>query len=204
MRPVVFLDRDGTLNEEIGYIHDVSMLNLISGAAESVKKLNQANVAAVLVSNQTGAARGFYGDDHINKLNDRLIDLLEQRGAKLDALYYCPHLETGKVPAFSIKCDCRKPQPGLVQRAFRELPDLDPARSYVVGDKASDVELARNCGAKGILVKTGYGQAVTDGRYQWKVEPDYLAHNISDAVNWILKDLEMQSSADVQTSNSST
>jgi D-glycero-D-manno-heptose 1,7-bisphosphate phosphatase len=189
MRPVVFLDRDGTLNEEIGYIHDVSMLNLIAGAGESVKKLNQANVATILVSNQTGAARGFYGEEHITKLNDRLISLLEAKGAKLDGLYYCPHLETGKVPELSIKCECRKPAPGLVQKAYAEHPDLDASRSYVVGDKASDVALARNCGAKGILVKTGYGQAVTDGRYQWKEEPDYLAHNITDAVNWILNDL---------------
>lgn len=193
MRPVVFLDRDGTLNEEIGYIHDVSMLNLINGAAESVKKLNDANIATVLVSNQTGAARGFYKEDHIGKLNERLINLLESKGAKLDALYYCPHLETGKVPELSIACDCRKPKPGLVQRAFQDNPDLDPKRSYVVGDKASDIELAKNCGAKGILVKTGYGQAVTDGRYQWKVDPDYLAHNITDAVNWILKDLNNES-----------
>src|SRR5579883_138359 len=151
MRPVVFLDRDGTLNEEIGYIHDVSMLNLINGAAESVKKLNEANVAAVLVSNQTGAARGFYSEEHIKKLNERLVALLEQKGARLDALYYCPHLESGKVKEFSIACDCRKPEPGLVKRAFAEHQDLDPARSYVVGDKASDVELAKKCGAKAIL-----------------------------------------------------
>ena len=197
MRPVVFLDRDGTLNEEIGYIHDVSMLNLINGAADAVQKLNKADIATVLVSNQTGAARGFYGEDHIGKLNARLISLLEDKGAHLDALYYCPHLETGKVPAFSIVCECRKPKPGLVKKAFEENPDLDPARSYVVGDKASDIELARNCGAKGILVKTGYGQAVHDGRYQWKVEPDYLAHNISDAVNWILADLQKNGSTTV-------
>ena len=189
MRPVVFLDRDGTLNEEIGYIQDVSMLNLINGAAESVAKLNQANVAAILVSNQTGAARGYYAEDHIQKLNDRLINLLKVRGAYLDAIYYCPHLETGKVPALSIKCDCRKPQAGLIRRAFQDNPELDPGCAYVVGDKASDIELARNCGAKGILVRTGYGQAVADGRYQWKVEPAYLAHNITDAFNWILADI---------------
>lgn len=177
------------------------MLNLIDGAAESVHKLNRANVAAVLVSNQTGAARGFYGEEHIRRLNDRLVDLLQARGAYLDALYYCPHLETGKVPALSIRCDCRKPQAGMIRKAFQENPDLDPQCSYVVGDKASDIELARNCGAKGILVKTGYGQAVADGRYQWKVEPDYLAHNVTDAINWILKDIGKQYSVDAQTSN---
>lgn len=190
MRPVVFLDRDGTLNEEIGYIHDLSMLNLISGAAESVKKLNESNIAAILVSNQTGAARGFYPEDHIRKLNERLIGLLESKGARLDAIYYCPHLETGKVAELSIKCRCRKPEPGLVEKAFEEHSDLDRSRSYVIGDKASDVALADNCGAKGILVKTGYGQAVQDGRYQYKVEPAYTANTINDAIEWILKDLK--------------
>ena len=194
MRPVVFLDRDGTLNEEIGYIHDVSMLNLIAGAAESVQKLNSANVAAILVSNQTGAARGFYAEDHIRLLNERLIKLLESKGARLDGIYYCPHLETGKVAELSIKCRCRKPEPGLVEKAFEEHSDLDPNRAYVIGDKASDVALAQNCGAKGILVKTGYGQAVADGRYQYHVDPAYTANTITDAVNWILKDLALSQS----------
>jgi D-glycero-D-manno-heptose 1,7-bisphosphate phosphatase len=105
------------------------------------------------------------------------------------------------VPELSIKCDCRKPQPGLINRAFQDHPDLDKQCAYVVGDKASDIELARNCGAKGILVKTGYGQAVTDGRYQWKVEPDYLAHNITDAVNWILNDISKHGSKAAEASH---
>lgn len=190
MRPVVFLDRDGTLNEEIGYIRELSFLNLISGAAESVKKLNNANIAAILVSNQTGAARGYYDEAHIQKLNNRLIDLLQTNGAYLDGVYYCPHLEAASVKALAIKCHCRKPEPGMVEQAYKEHPDLDKSRAYVVGDKASDIALAKNCGAKGVLVRTGYGQAVSDGNYQWKVDPDYAAINIVDAITWILNDLD--------------
>lgn len=193
MRPVVFLDRDGTLNEEIGYIRELSFLTLIAGAAESVKKLNKANIASILVSNQTGAARGYYGEEHIQKLNDRLLELLKEKGAFLDGVYYCPHLETANVKPLAIKCDCRKPAPGMVHQAYKDYPDLDKNKAYVIGDKASDIELAKNCGAKGVLVRTGYGQAVTDGNYQWRVEPSYTAINIVDAVEWILKDVEKAS-----------
>lgn len=189
LRPVVFLDRDGTLNEEIGYIRDVSKLVLIAGAADAIKRLNDSGVAAVLVTNQTGAARGYYAEDHIKALNQRLVDLLEKSGAHLDGVYYCPHYEDGVVQEFSIACHCRKPEPGMVIQALLENPELDKSRSYVVGDKATDVELAKQCQSKGVLVATGYGQDVLEGKYQWKVQPDHTASNIVDAVNWILDDL---------------
>jgi D-glycero-D-manno-heptose 1,7-bisphosphate phosphatase len=190
LRPVVYLDRDGTLNEEVGYIRELSNLNLIAGAAEAIKRLNSAGVAAVLVTNQTGAARGFYGEDHIVNLNARLVKLLAAEGASLDAVYYCPHLADGTIAPYNVACECRKPEPGMVEQAFREHPEFDRSRSYVVGDKATDVELAKNCGAKGVLVTTGYGEDVVAGKYQWKVEPDFTAANIVAAVDWILADLK--------------
>lgn len=189
-RPVVFLDRDGTLNEEVGYIRDLDKLVLIDGAAAAVKRLNQSGVAAVLVTNQTGAARGYYPEDHIVKLNQRLVELLSSSGAHLDGVYYCPHLKGGDVQPFAVECQCRKPSPGLVEVALREHQDLDADRAYVVGDKSTDVELARNCGMKGILVETGYGREVLDGNYQWPVEPDFTAKSIEEAVDWILIDLK--------------
>lgn len=194
MKPVVFLDRDGTLNEEIGYIRDVSKLALIKGAAAALKRLNEAGVAAILVTNQTGAARGYYGEEHIHRLNDRLQELLAVEGARLDAVYYCPHLEGAPVDPFGIKCQCRKPEVGMVEEAFAKNPDLDRQYSYVVGDKSTDVELARNCGAKGVLVRTGYGEAVLKGEYQWKVEPDFEAGDIVSAIDWILADLGVRKS----------
>ncbi len=192
-RPVVFLDRDGTLNVEAGYIRELENLNLIDGAAEAVKKLNQSGVAAILVTNQTGAARGYYSEDHILALNARLVNLLKDGGAYLDDVFYCPHLEDGQVEKYSFACDCRKPAAGLVEKAYARHPDLDRGRAFVIGDKATDVELATNCGAAGVLVLTGYGQRVQSGEYQWKVVPDHQAENIVDAVDWILGQLASKS-----------
>jgi D-glycero-D-manno-heptose 1,7-bisphosphate phosphatase len=148
--------------------------------------LNQAGVAAVLVTNQSGAARGYYAEKHIVDLNTRLERLLAEGGAHLDAVYYCPHLAEGTVAEYSFACSCRKPEIGLVEKAFGEHPDLDRLRAFVVGDKSTDVELARNCGAKAVLVTTGYGQAVQKGEYQWPVTADHTTSSIVEAVDWIL------------------
>lgn len=188
-KPVVFLDRDGTLNIEIGYIRKVDDLQLIEGAGQAVKKLNDRGVAAVLVTNQTGAARGYYPESHIQSLNERLIMLLKEQGAFLDDVYYCPHLEEGEVAEFSFACQCRKPARGMVEKALADHPEFDAQRSFVVGDKATDVELAHNCGAKGVLVKTGYGEAVLKGDYQNPVQADFEAGSIVEAVDWILTQL---------------
>lgn len=191
-RPVVFLDRDGTLNEEVGYIRDLNDLHLIAGAGAAVRKLNDAGVAAVLITNQTGAARGYYAEQHIRDLNQRLQELLTAEGAHLDGAYYCPHLPEATVAEYACACACRKPEPGLVEQALQENVALDRGRSYVVGDKATDVELAERCGARGVLVTTGYGQAVLDGTYQWKVKPHFTAANIVEAIDWILSDLKVK------------
>lgn len=189
-RPVAFLDRDGTLNVEAGYIRNVEDLHLIDGAADAVKTLNNLGVAAILVTNQTGAARGYYDENHILALNERLTGLLGDSGAFLDAVYYCPHLAEGTVEPYNIDCDCRKPRTGLVDKAYEEHQDLDRNLAFVIGDKATDVELAANCGAKGILVRTGYGERVLTGDYQWKVEADFEAKDITEAVEWITRVIE--------------
>ncbi|MEZ4488970.1 MAG: HAD family hydrolase [Cyanobacteriota/Melainabacteria group bacterium] len=187
-RPVVFLDRDGTLNIEAGYIKELENLNLIDGAAEAVKRLNMLGIKAILVTNQTGAARDYYPEAHILALNERLEKLLAEQGAFLDAVYYCPHLPApdAKIEKYARECDCRKPAVGMVEQAYREHDNLDRALSFVVGDKATDVELAKNCGARGVLVETGYGERVQKGDYQWPVEPDFQARSISEAVDWII------------------
>lgn len=188
-RPVVFLDRDGTLNEEAGYIRNVAQLVLIDGAASAIRSFNERKVVAILVTNQSGAARGYYPESHIHALNHRLTSLLSKEGAFLDALYYCPHLIGGIVRELSVDCQCRKPLTGMAKQAFMDYPELDQQRAYVIGDKATDVEMAHNLNAKSILVKTGYGQAVLDGKYQWLVKPDYIASDIRDASAWVLEDL---------------
>ncbi|MBX9880087.1 MAG: HAD family hydrolase [Candidatus Obscuribacterales bacterium] len=194
-RPVVYLDRDGTLNVEDGYIRQLERLVLIAGAAQAVRRLNEAGVAAILITNQSGAARGYYPESHILDLNNRLVSLLEKEGAYLDAVYYCPHLPDGTVAEYTGNCKCRKPEIGLVERACSDDTTLDKNRSYVVGDKSTDVELAHNIGGKGVLVRTGYGEQVLDGTYQWPVKPDYIASEITEAIDWILADLKVKTTA---------
>jgi D-glycero-D-manno-heptose 1,7-bisphosphate phosphatase len=163
----VFLDRDGTLNVEKGYLRSVDDLELIDGAAQAVKRLNDAGYLTILTTNQTGAARGFYPVAHIHALHERLGELLHtQAGAHLDAIYICPHLSKGVVPELSIDCTCRKPAPGMIEQARERFPEIDLANSYVIGDKASDVAFGRQAGALPLLVTTGYGDRVVAGKYQ--------------------------------------
>ena len=164
MSIAVFVDRDGTLNQEKGYIRDLNDLQLIPGAAKGIQLLKEQGALCILVTNQTGAARGFYDEDHILALNKRLDDLLfDEAGVRLDAYFYCPHIPTdmsqadpGKVvnKEYQIDCDCRKPQPGMIHQAVQQFNDINLSESYMVGDKASDLELAKNAGCNGILLKS--------------------------------------------------
>lgn len=185
-RPAVFLDRDGTINEEVGYIHELERLNLIPGAAEVIRKLNEMGVPVVLATNQSGPARGFYPESWIHQLNQRLNHLLAAEGARLDALYYCPHLPDGSVPEFSLACDCRKPEPGMLIQAAQE-HDLDLARSFMIGDKATDVEVGERAGAHTILLTSGYGSQVLAGTYQHQVSPEYICASLQEAFQQILE-----------------
>jgi D-glycero-D-manno-heptose 1,7-bisphosphate phosphatase len=192
-RPAVFLDRDGTINEEVGYIYDAQDLRLIPGAADAIRRLNEAGIMAILVTNQSGPARGYYPESHIGTLHQRLNDLLLDEGALLDDLFYCPHLPDGTDPRYAIACNCRKPGTQMVDEAVAKHP-VDLARSYVVGDKATDVELGHNAGCRTVLLQTGYGDRVLSGEYQWKVEPTHVAPDLSAAVDWILADLQARGS----------
>src|SRR5262249_7521939 len=132
-------------------------------------------------------------ESHIHALHERLVALLAAEGAFLDAIYYCPHLPEGIVAHYSKECDCRKPATGMVEKAYAEHPELDRKQSFVVGENATDIELERHCGGRGILVRTGYGDAVLEGSYQWPVKADYEAISIVDAVDWILRGLKDKS-----------
>jgi D-glycero-D-manno-heptose 1,7-bisphosphate phosphatase len=187
-KPAVFLDRDGVLNIEAGYIHNVEDLHLIPGVAQAVRRLNDLKIFCCLVSNQSGPARNYYPASHVDALHDRLCKLLQKEaGAKLNALYYCPYLSPaagGINPEFTRWSAWRKPNTGMLVAAAWE-HDLDLKQSFMVGDKATDVDLAHNAGLKGILVRTGYGEKVLEGSYQHHTKPDYIAADLSQAVGWI-------------------
>ena len=174
----VFIDRDGTINVDVGYLSDPDGLRLIGGAARAIKKLNGRGVKAVVITNQSGVARGLVTREALGRINSRLVELLGAHGAALDGIYFCPHHPDDG-------CRCRKPATGLVEKAAREL-GIDPARSYVVGDKAADVGLARGAGARAVLVLTGEGA----GELEKLAEPpDYVAADLEEAVDWILDDM---------------
>jgi D-glycero-D-manno-heptose 1,7-bisphosphate phosphatase len=157
--PAVFIDRDGTLIEERGYLDRLELIQPYDYAVDAIHLLKQAGYRIVVVTNQAGVARGRFAESFVNEAHAYLQSWLGRRNAALDGYYYCPHHPEGTVAEYAHGCDCRKPSPGMVQRAAAEL-NLDVAHSYVVGDKWLDMGLARNAGARGILVRTGYGRGV--------------------------------------------
>lgn len=174
----VYLDRDGTINEDADYLSDPEGLVLIDGAAEAINRLNASGVPVIVISNQSGVGRGYFSEEAVEAVNERLESLLGAEGARVDAVYYCAHSPEED-------CGCRKPRTGLADRAARE-HGIDNTASYVVGDKDSDMALAVNIGARGVLVLTGKG---AEERNKLSVSPDFVADDISGAVDWIMEDL---------------
>lgn len=188
-KPAVFIDRDGTINEEMGYINHVSRLRVLPGSADAIRRLNENGVAAVVISNQSGVARGYFPEELVKQVNARLAEILTESGARLDGIYYCPHHPKGEVEEYRKACDCRKPKTGLIDQAVEEL-GLDLSRSYVVGDRHADIQIAHNAGAKGILVLTGYGRGEWENESEkWEVRPSHVCDDLAAAVDWVLEDL---------------
>lgn len=189
MKPAVFADRDGTLCEEVNYLGDPDKLVMLPYAAAGVSMLNAAGIAVVVVSNQAGVARGYFAETDVERVNDRMHELLAMENAKIDGFYYCPHHETEGIPPYNIKCDCRKPEPGLLLRAAADL-GLDLSRSFVVGDKMSDIGAAPRAGCiGGVLVKTGYC-GVESGSQTIDVKPIHIAEDFFAAAEWIIEYLK--------------
>ncbi len=184
MQPAVFLDRDGTMVEEAGYIERLDRLVLFPWTVDAVRLLRRAGYLVVVTTNQGGVAKGYFTEDFVREARRFLEEHLEAGGTKLDGFYYCPHLADGVVEAYRQACDCRKPRPGMALQAARDL-DIDLRRSVVIGDRWRDVELGRNVGARGILVKTGYGASEAVAPVQG-VEADAVCRDLMDAVVWLL------------------
>ncbi len=186
MNRAVFLDRDGTVNVEVGYLNDLSQLRLIPGAGTAIRRLNEKGLKVVLVTNQSGVARGFFPETFVHETHDLLKQMLLQEGAHIDGIYYCPHHPKAGNSHYTKECDCRKPGTGMIDRAAKDL-SIDVKNSFVVGDKWSDVELGQRAGAVSILVKSGFAQDDAGNvRPNHLNEPDFIAHTITEAVEWIL------------------
>ena len=188
MKKLLFIDRDGTINEQLGYINHLSRFVILPGVSEAVRLLNKNNWWAIIVTNQGGLARGYYPMELVDEIHAFLKSSLKEQGAIIDGIFFCPHHPAGVVPEYSTDCDCRKPETGLVDKAL-EAFDIDMSNSYVVGDRHVDIELASRLNLKGVLVKTGYGQGELEYIIPEKrLKPDHVAEDLLDAVKWILNE----------------
>lgn len=190
-RIAVFLDRDGTISEEVDYLDNADMLRLIPRAAEAIRLINESGLLAVVVTNQSGVARGYFTEPVLKDVHNRMELLLKAEGAHVDKIYYCPHHPEVGLPEYLLDCECRKPMTGMIDAAAKDL-NIDVSCSYVVGDKIIDIELANKAGARGILIMTGYGrEELKSLSSERKVWPDHIADDLYEAVKWILSQKEI-------------
>ncbi len=185
--PAVFLDRDGTINEQMGYINHIDRFVLLPGVGTAIRMLNQKGLPAIVVTNQSGLARGYFPASLLAEVHEKMHAQLAAEQAHVDGVYVCPHHPEAKEEQYRLACHCRKPRPGLLEQAALER-GLDLQRSYVVGDRWSDLRCGAAVGATTILVLTGYGRG--DAQYigpTQTVQPDFIAENLTQAVAWIIE-----------------
>jgi D-glycero-D-manno-heptose 1,7-bisphosphate phosphatase len=183
--PALFLDRDGTLIEEVNYLACPDQVALTPGAGEAVARVNRAGMPVVVVTNQAGVGRGYFPESAVGEVHECIATFLRAHGARIDGFYYCPHHPEAKLAQYRIACECRKPAPGMLLRAAREL-GVDLARSYMVGDRETDLEAGRRAGAQSILVRTGYGaRVVAQGEASYGPVA-LVADDLAEAVGWIV------------------
>lgn len=185
-RKAVFLDRDGTINsDQFGYISDPKQLILYDFAAEAIKILNNLNYIVIIATNQSGVARGYYTEAQLEEVHRKMEADLVAAGAFVDAVYYSPYHIEGTVEPFNINHENRKPDIGMFREACRDF-NIDPAKSFMIGDKSSDIEFGKNAKLTSILVRTGYGEKeLMEKRDMWNAEPDYIADNLLGAAKLI-------------------
>jgi D-glycero-D-manno-heptose 1,7-bisphosphate phosphatase len=183
-RPAVFLDRDGTLLEEGGYVDRLERLVFFPYTVDAVRLLNRSGLAVVVVTNQAGIARGLFDESFVAHAHRHIAERLAPGGARVDGFYYCPHHPEGVIDALRQDCECRKPKAGMFIRAAADL-GLDLTHSFVVGDRWSDLEAGQRVGARGVLVRTGYGRT-EEASVAGGSRAAAVADNLMGAVAWIL------------------
>jgi D-glycero-D-manno-heptose 1,7-bisphosphate phosphatase len=177
----VFLDRDDTIIRDKGYLNDPEQVEILPGTGDAIRVLNQVGIPVIIVTNQSGIARGLLDEDTLEAIHARLLADLSIQGSRIDAIYYCPHHPEGVREEYRVSCSCRKPEPGLLHKAAKDF-GLDLGRCYMVGDKPIDIETIHRVGGKGILIGSGRVITMNDN-------PDYIAQDVLDAAHWILRDL---------------
>ncbi|HET7841707.1 MAG TPA: HAD family hydrolase [Terriglobia bacterium] len=184
--PAVFLDRDGTICEEVGYVNHLDRIQLYPWSAKAIRKLNRAGFPVIVVTNQSGVGRGYFSEKLVRQAHARIARELAESGAHLDAFYYCPHHPTAVVEAYRKDCLCRKPATGMLDEAARRF-NVDLKSSFVVGDSYRDMQLAFASGAHSIMLMTGYGKGeYAHHRKQWPRRPERIAANLWEAAEMIL------------------
>jgi D-glycero-D-manno-heptose 1,7-bisphosphate phosphatase len=174
----IFMDRDGTVSEEIGYMYHTGLYKPFPWTGPAIRRINDSGMKAILITNQSGVERGYFTESLVHQVHDILHAELAQHNAKLDAVYFCPHQP-------ETRCDCRKPQPGMLLRAQREL-GIDLANSYVIGDRYLDVDVAYAGGARSVLVMTGNGRVEHQKYSDLPNQPHFVADNLLTAVESIV------------------
>jgi D,D-heptose 1,7-bisphosphate phosphatase len=184
----IFIDKDGTLIPDIPYNVDPEKISLQEGALEGLYQLQQAGYLLIIISNQSGVARGFFKEEALNAVQHKIESLLAERGVVLNGFYYCPHYPNAAIQEYAVECDCRKPQPGMLLQAAREL-DIDLSQSWMIGDILNDVEAGKKAGCKTVLINNGNEREWQESSLR---SPDYKAKNIEEAAAQILHHQEFQ------------
>jgi D-glycero-D-manno-heptose 1,7-bisphosphate phosphatase len=182
----VFLDRDGTINRDVGYPNSFSLIKIYPFSFEAIRKINEARLLAVIVTNQSGVGRGLIVEKNLHDIHRKFKAVFAKHDAHFDGFYYCPHYSSSRTPRYRKNCQCRKPNPGMALQAAEDL-NIDIKKSYMVGDKVEDILFGLNIQAKSILVLTGFGKKSLLKLKEKGIAPAYAASNLLDAVNWILK-----------------
>ena len=184
-KKAVFLDRDGTINEEMGYINHIERFKIFEFVPEAIKILNDAGYLVIVVTNQSGVARGYFPEDLVKKVHGDMLESLKAKKARIDKIYYCPHHPSEGVGAYKKDCKCRKPGTGMITMA-QEKFNIDLSKSYMVGDRYKDILFAEKAGLSPIMVKTGYGIGEFEHQQaSWKIQPHFIAQNLLDAAIFI-------------------
>jgi D-glycero-D-manno-heptose 1,7-bisphosphate phosphatase len=184
MPPAVFLDRDGTMVRDVGYLSRLEDLHWFPYTVDAVRLLNRAGFLVFVTTNQGGIGLGFYPEAFVRQTHQEMAAFIAAGGGRVDGWYYCPHHPRATIEALRVACECRKPEPGMVRQAQQQFP-IDLARSFVVGDKAGDLGLARSIGARGVLVRTGHGELEL-ARMGEAADAAHVSVDLMEATSWIL------------------